>query len=220
MWRVMSASVWLVPLGYLSGSIPFGLLIAKVAMGVDVRNAGSGNIGATNVLRVAGSRAGAVTLALDALKGWAPVALSQLLGAPEIVIAAVGLAAFLGHVYPLFLGFRGGKGVATAFGVLLALFAKIALLIVGVWLAVAALFRYSSLAALMAAVAAPVLVWVLDGRPSYIGLAVIICGFILIRHRENSARLMEGHEGEIRKKLEGAGDLPRHDRLASAERDV
>lgn len=211
----MSASVWLVPLGYLSGSIPFGLLIARVAMGVDVRNAGSGNIGATNVLRVAGSRAGAVTLALDALKGWAPVALSQFLGAPEIVIAAVGLAAFLGHVYPLFLGFRGGKGVATAFGVLLALFAKIALLIVGVWLLVAAIFRYSSLAALMAAVAAPVLVWVLDGRPSYVGLAVMICGFILIRHRENIARLMAGHEGKIGKKLQGAADLPRHDRLAS-----
>jgi len=210
----MSASVWLIPLGYLSGSIPFGLLIARVAMGVDVRKAGSGNIGATNVLRVAGSKAGAVTLALDALKGWAPVALSRLLEAPEVVVAAVGLAAFLGHIYPLFLGFRGGKGVATALGVLLALFAKIALAIVGVWLLVAALFRYSSLAALTAAVAAPVLVWVLDGRPPYVGLAVIICGFILIRHRENMERLMAGHERKIGKTLQGA-DLPRHDRLAS-----
>lgn len=210
----MSVSVWLVPLGYLAGSIPFGLLIAKATTGVDVRKAGSGNIGATNVLRVVGSGAGALTLALDALKGWAPVALSQLLGASELLVAAIGLAAFLGHLYPLFLGFRGGKGVATALGVLLALFAKIALLIVGVWLLTAALFRYSSLAALVTTIAAPFLVWVLDGRPPYVGLTIIICGFILIRHRENVSRLIAGHEGKIGKKLQGA-DLPQHDRLAS-----
>jgi acyl phosphate:glycerol-3-phosphate acyltransferase len=210
----MSVSVWLVPLGYLAGSIPFGLLIAKATTGVDVRKAGSGNIGATNVLRVVGSGAGALTLALDALKGWAPVALGQLLAAPELLVAAIGLAAFLGHLYPLFLGFRGGKGVATALGVLLALFAKIALLIVAVWLLTAALFRYSSLAALVTAVAAPFLVWVLDGRPPYVGLTIMICSFILIRHRENVSRLLAGHEGKMGKKLQGA-DLPRHDRLAS-----
>lgn len=210
----MSVSVWLVPLGYLAGSIPCGLLIAKATTGVDVRKAGSGNIGATNVLRVVGSGAGALTLALDALKGWAPVALGRLLGAPELLVAAIGLATFLGHLYPLFLGFRGGKGVATALGVLLALFAKIALLIVGVWLLTAALFRYSSLAALVTAVAAPFLVWALDGRPPYVGLTIIICGFILIRHRENVNRLLAGHEGKMGRKPEGA-DLSRHDRLAS-----
>ena len=209
----MSVGVWLVPLGYLAGSIPFGLLIAKGTTGVDVRKAGSGNIGATNVLRVVGSGAGALTLALDTLKGWAPVAASQLLGAPELLVATVGLAAFLGHLYPLFLGFRGGKGVATALGVLLALFAKIALLIVGVWLLTAALFRYSSLAALVTAIAAPVLVWALDGRPPYVGLTITICGCILIRHRENVSRLIAGHEEKIGKKLHGV-DLSRHDRLA------
>ncbi|MDD5559677.1 glycerol-3-phosphate 1-O-acyltransferase PlsY [Candidatus Methylomirabilis sp.] len=209
----MSVHLWLVPLGYLAGSIPFGLLIAKASKGVDVRKAGSGNIGATNVLRVVGSGAGALTLALDALKGWAPVALSKLLGAPELLIATVGLAAFLGHLYPLFLGFRGGKGVATALGVLLALFAKIALLIVGVWFLIAALFRYSSLAALTASIACPLFVWALDGRPAYVGLAIIICGLILIRHRENLGRLMAGEEGKIGQKLQEA-DLPRHDRLA------
>lgn len=140
--------------------------------------------------------------------------MSQLLGASELLVAAIGLAAFLGHLYPLFLGFRGGKGVATALGVLLALFAKIALLIVGVWLLTAALFRYSSLAALVTTVAAPFLVWVLDGRPPYVGLTIIICGFILIRHRENVSRLIAGHEGKIGKKPQGA-DLPQHDRLAS-----
>ena len=210
----MDVSVWLVPVGYLAGSIPFGLLIAKVMTGADVRKAGSGNIGATNVLRVVGSGAGALTLALDALKGWAPVALSQLLGSPELLVAAVGLAAFLGHLYPLFLGFRGGKGVATALGVLLALFAKIALLIVGVWLLIAALFRYSSLAALLTAIAAPFLVWALDGRPPYVGLTITICGLILIRHRENVERLMAGEEGKIGKKRQGA-DLSRQDQVAS-----
>lgn len=210
----MSGSVWLIPLGYLAGSIPFGLLIARAMTGVDVRKAGSGNIGATNVLRVVGSRAGALTLALDAIKGWAPVALSQSLGSPELLVAAVGLAAFLGHLYPLFLGFRGGKGVATALGVLAALFAKVALLIVGVWLAVAALFRYSSLAALVATGTAPFLVWMFDGRPPYVVLTIMICGFILIRHRDNFSRLLAGQEGKIGKKPERA-DLPRHDRLAS-----
>jgi len=210
----MSVHLWLVPLGYLSGSIPFGLLIAKVSKGVDVRKVGSGNIGATNVLRVVGPGAGALTLAMDALKGWAPVAASKFLGAPEVLIATVGLAAFLGHLYPLFLGFRGGKGVATALGVLLALFAKIAVLIVGVWVLIAALFRYSSLAAVGACIACPLLVWGLDGRPPYVGVTIIICGFILIRHRENLGRLMAGEEGKIGQKLQGA-DLPRHDRLAS-----
>ena len=210
----MSVGVWLVPLGYLAGSIPFGLLIARASKGVDVRTVGSGNIGATNVLRVVGSGAGALTLALDALKGWVPVALSTLLGAPEALVATVGLAAFLGHLYPLFLGFRGGKGVATALGVLLALFAKIALLIVGVWLLIAALFRYSSLAALVTCIACPLLVWALDGRPPYVGLTIIISGFILVRHRENLGRLMAGEEGKIGQKLRRA-DLPRPDRLAS-----
>jgi len=210
----MSVDFWLVPLGYLAGSIPFGLLIARAAKGVDVRTVGSGNIGATNVLRVVGTGAGAITLALDALKGWAPVAASTLLGAPEVLVATVGLAAFLGHLYPVFLGFRGGKGVATALGVLLALFAKIAVLIVGVWLLIAALFRYSSLAALVTCIACPLLVWVLDGRPPYVGLTIIICGFILVRHRENLGRLMAGEEGKIGQKLRGA-DLPRPDRLAS-----
>ena len=212
----MSTRLWLVPLGYLFGSIPFGLLIAKASKGMDVRRVGSGNIGATNVLRVAGSGPAAATLALDMLKGWAPVALAQALKGPEVLVAAVALAAFLGHLYPLFLGFRGGKGVATFLGILLALCAKAALLIVAVWLLTAALIRYSSVAALVASAVSPLLVWLLDGRPPYVALTAALFGFILIRHRENLRRLLAGEEGKIGQGLQGAGaESPRRDRLAS-----
>jgi len=212
----MDVSLWLVPLGYVSGSIPFGLLIAKASKGVDVRGIGSGNIGATNVLRAAGKGAAALTLALDMLKGWAPVALGRIVGASDAQVAGVALAAFLGHLYPVFLRFRGGKGVATFLGVLLALLPKVAFLVASVWLLVAAVFRYSSLAALVAAAASPLLVWLLDGRRGFVALAVVLSGFILIRHRENMRRLLAGEERRIGRKLQGVvADLPGSDRLAS-----
>ena len=212
----MDVSLWLVPLGYLSGSIPFGLLIAKASKGVDVRGIGSGNIGATNVLRAAGKGAAALTLALDVLKGWVPVALGRIVGASDAQVAGVALAAFLGHLYPVFLRFRGGKGVATFLGVLLALLPKVAFLVAGVWLLIAAVFRYSSLAALVAAAASPLLVWLLDGRRGFVALAVVLSGFILIRHRENMRRLLAGEERRIGRRLQGVvADLPGSDRLAS-----
>jgi glycerol-3-phosphate acyltransferase PlsY len=212
----MDVSLWLVPLGYVSGSIPFGLLIAKASKGVDVRGIGSGNIGATNVLRAAGKGAAALTLALDMLKGWAPVALGRTLGTSDAQVAGVALAAFLGHLYPVFLRFRGGKGLATFLGVLLALLPKVAFLVAGVWLLVAAVFRYSSLAALVAAAASPLLVWLLDGRRGFVALAVVLSGFILMRHRENMRRLLAGEERRIGQRLQGVvADLPGSDRLAS-----
>lgn len=212
----MDVSLWLVPLGYVSGSIPFGLLIAKASKGVDVRGIGSGNIGATNVLRAAGKGAAALTLALDMLKGWAPVALGRIVGASDAQVAGVALAAFLGHLYPVFLRFRGGKGVATFLGVLLALLPKVAFLVAGVWLLIAAVFRYSSLAALVAAAVSPLLVWLLDGRRGFVALAVILSGFILIRHGENMRRLLAGEERRIGQRLQGVvADLPGSDRLAS-----
>jgi glycerol-3-phosphate acyltransferase PlsY len=212
----MDVGLWLVPLGYVSGSIPFGLLIAKASKGVDVRGIGSGNIGATNVLRAAGKGAAALTLALDMLKGWAPVALGRIVGASDALVAGVALAAFLGHLYPVFLRFRGGKGLATFLGVLLALLPKVAFLVAGVWLLVAAVFRYSSLAALVAAAASPLLVWLLDGRRGFVALAVVLSGFILMRHRENMRRLLAGEERRIGQRLQGVvADLPGSDRLAS-----
>jgi len=212
----MDVSLWLVPLGYVSGSIPFGLLIAKASKGVDVRGIGSGNIGATNVLRAAGKGAAALTLALDMLKGWAPVALGRIVGASDALVAGVALAAFLGHLYPVFLRFRGGKGVATFLGVLLALLPKVAFLVAGVWLLIAAVFRYSSLAAVVAAAASPPLVWLLDGRRGFVALAIVLSGFILIRHRENMRRLLAGEERRIGQRLQGVvADLPGSDRLAS-----
>jgi glycerol-3-phosphate acyltransferase PlsY len=212
----MDVSLWLVPLGYVSGSIPFGLLIGKASKGVDVRGIGSGNIGATNVLRAAGKGAAALTLALDMLKGWAPVALGRMVGASDALVAGVALAAFLGHLYPVFLRFRGGKGVATFLGVLLALLPKVAFLVAGVWLLIAAAFRYSSLAALVAAAASPLLVWLLDGRRGFVALAVVLSGFILIRHRENMRRLLAGEERRIGQRLQGVvADLPGSDRFAS-----
>ena len=212
----MDVSLWLVPLGYLSGSIPFGLLIAKASKGVDVRGIGSGNIGATNVLRAAGKGAAALTLALDMLKGWAPVALGRIVGASDALVAGVALAAFLGHLYPVFLRFRGGKGVATFLGVLLALLPKVAFLVAGVWLLIAAVFRYSSLAALVAAAASPLLVWLLDGRRDFVALAAVLSGFILIRHRENMRRLLAGEERRIGQRLQGVvADVPGSDRLTS-----
>ncbi|MBI3779657.1 MAG: glycerol-3-phosphate 1-O-acyltransferase PlsY [candidate division NC10 bacterium] len=212
----MSTRLWLVPLGYLVGSIPFGLLMAKASSGVDVRRVGSGNIGATNVLRAAGKGAAAITLALDMLKGWAPVALSQALGTPGALVACVALATFLGHLYPVYLGFRGGKGVATFLGVMWALSAKVAFLIIAIWLFIAALFRYSSLAALVASAASPLLIWLVDGRPLYVILTLILFAFILVRHRENLLRLRAGEEGKIGQRVQGARvDPPRRDRFAS-----
>lgn len=212
----MYVSLWLVPLGYLLGSIPFGLLIAKAAKGVDVRGIGSGNIGATNVLRAAGKGAAALTLALDVLKGWAPVAFGRALGVSDAQLVIVALATFLGHLYSIFLAFRGGKGVATFLGVLLALFPKVALLVAGVWVLVAAVSRYSSLAAVAAAATSPLLIWLLDGRTGFVVLAGVLFSFILIRHRENMWRLAAGEESKIGRRLpKTIGDLPRSNRLAS-----
>src|ERR1700752_2111469 len=149
-------------IGYLLGSIPFGLVLAKLAGTPDLRSIGSGNIGATNVLRTGNKGLAAATLLLDALKGTAAVLIASHF-APQLALSA-GFGAFLGHLFPIWLGFKGGKGVATYLGVLIGLAWQVALIFAVVWLAVAFLFRYSSLAALTAAVVVPIALYFL-GMP-------------------------------------------------------
>ncbi|TPE50468.1 glycerol-3-phosphate 1-O-acyltransferase PlsY [Amaricoccus solimangrovi] len=186
----------LVALGaYLLGSIPFGLLITR-AMGLgDLRGIGSGNIGATNVLRTGNKGAAAATLLLDGLKGAVAVLLAGRIAGPEAALVAGG-AAFLGHCFPVWLGFRGGKGVATFLGVVLALAPLVGLICCATWLLVAKLTRISSLSALVAAVLAPV--WLaLLGPPGSVWLGIVLAALILARHHANIRRLMNGTEPRI-----------------------
>ncbi|WP_322414172.1 glycerol-3-phosphate 1-O-acyltransferase PlsY [Mesorhizobium huakuii] len=180
--------------GYLLGSIPFGLLLTRAAGLGDVRKIGSGNIGATNVLRTGNKGLAAATLLLDALKGTAAVLISGHF-APETAVWA-GLGAFLGHLFPVWLGFKGGKGVATYLGVLIGLAWQVALIFAVVWLAVAFLFRYSSLAALTAAVIVPIALYFLSA-PQIAVLFVVMSIIVFIKHRANISRLLAGTEGKI-----------------------
>jgi len=184
-------------LGYLAGSIPFGVLITR-AMGLgDLRSIGSGNIGATNVLRTGNKRAALATLLLDGGKGAVAVLVARAVaGEPAALVAALG--AFLGHLFPVWLGFRGGKGVATFLGIMLALAWPAGIAACLTWLAVAGLFRFSSLAALVAAASAPL--WLaLFGRPDAIWLAVALALLVFVRHHANIRRLLAGTEPKIGK---------------------
>jgi glycerol-3-phosphate acyltransferase PlsY len=181
--------------GYLCGSIPFGLLITRMAGTADIRTIGSGNIGATNVLRTGRKSLAAATLLCDALKGALPVLLVWHVLGPDAALVA-GLGAFLGHVYPVWLGFRGGKGVATYLGVLIAVSWPAALVFAAVWLVTAFATRYSSLAALAAGVAVPVSLWIMGDLHAAI-LFAVLSAFTSYTHRGNIARLRDGTEGKI-----------------------
>ncbi len=180
--------------GYLLGSIPFGLLLTRAAGLGDVRKIGSGNIGATNVLRTGNKKLAALTLLLDALKGTAAVLIAGLYGPDQALVA--GLGAFLGHLFPVWLGFKGGKGVATYLGVLVAVAWQGALVFAIGWLAVAFITRYSSLAALVAALAVPVALYVL-GSVQAAGLFVLMSLIVFVKHRANIGRLLSGTESRI-----------------------
>jgi len=182
-------------LGYLLGSIPFGLLITRLAGTGDVRNIGSGNIGATNVLRTGRKGLAATTLLCDMLKGGIAVLLAQFLFNRDAAIIA-GLGAFLGHLFPVWLKFKGGKGVATYIGVLAALVWPLALTYCAIWLLVAALSRYSSLSALAASTATPLLLWWF-GYQAEAQLFWLLSVLIFIMHRANIVRLLSGTESKI-----------------------
>jgi glycerol-3-phosphate acyltransferase PlsY len=182
-------------LSYLAGSIPFGLLVTR-ALGLgDVRKIGSGNIGATNVLRTGNKAAAAATLILDAAKGAVPVLLARAyLDEPAAQIA--GLGAFLGHLFPVWLKFQGGKGVATFLGVVLALAWPVGLIACATWLLVAATARISSLSALVAAAMTPVWLWVLGPREAA-WLGAVLAALVLVRHHANIRRMIAGTEPRI-----------------------
>jgi acyl phosphate:glycerol-3-phosphate acyltransferase len=187
---------WLIALafGYLLGSIPFGLLLTRAAGLGDVRSIGSGNIGATNVLRTGNKGLAAATLLLDALKGTAAVLIAGRWGLDPAM--AAGLGAFLGHLFPVWLRFKGGKGVATYLGVLGGLAWKVLLIFAAAWLLVAFLTRYSSLAALVAAVAVPVAL-LLFGQYELAGFFAGMSVIVFVTHRANISRLLAGTESRI-----------------------
>jgi len=195
-------------LGYLAGSIPFAIVVSRIMALPDPRSYGSKNIGATNVLRSGNKMAALLTMLGDIGKGWLAVMAARLLDLPVEMVALVGFAAFIGHLCPVWLRFNGGKGVATAAGVLLALNALLGLEVIAVWLAVAVVFRYSSLAALVAAVFAPILCWNILGDGPVLW-AVIAMGVLLVaRHHANIRKLLRGEETRIgQKKKENAENL-------------
>jgi glycerol-3-phosphate acyltransferase PlsY len=181
--------------GYLLGSIPFGLLLTRATGGPDIRAIGSGNIGATNVLRTGKKGLAAVTLLCDMLKGTAAVLLTAHYATSDAALAAA-LGAFLGHLFPVWLKFKGGKGVAVYIGLLIGLYWPGALIFIAIWLSVAALSRYSSLAALVASALTPLALWLL-GEPNAAALFVLLSALLWIMHRANIARLLDGSEGKI-----------------------
>jgi len=193
---------------YLLGSIPFGLIIAR-AHGIDLRSIGSGNIGATNVSRALGKRWAYICFLLDMLKGFGPIFLvsgfifSQTEIAGLVLSLSIGIAAILGHVFPIYLRFKGGKGVATTLGVLLATAWPVGLAAIGTWIATAAIFRYSSLAALIALAAAPAYAWYF-ATPQHAILAGLLAALAWTRHHENIRRLLKGEESKIGKKKKDA----------------
>jgi glycerol-3-phosphate acyltransferase PlsY len=185
-------------IGYLLGSIPFGLILTRLAGTPDLRSIGSGNIGATNVLRTGRKGLAAATLICDMLKGTAAVLIAGYYGGPDAAMLAA-LGAFLGHLFPVWLGFKGGKGVAVYIGVLIGLFWPAAVVFCLLWIAIAATTRYSSLSALVASVVTPIFLWWL-GHITLASLFAALTLLLFYMHRANIARLLAGTEGRIGQK--------------------
>ena len=192
--------IWIVA-AYLVGSISFGIIISKVYGLPDPRTVGSGNIGATNVARSGKKSAAVLTLLGDAFKGWLPVWLALQSNMLMWVVACTGLAVFFGHLYPIFHRFKGGKGVATALGVMLGISGWLGLAALLSWIIVFAISRISSLSAIVAAVLAPVFAWVLlSPYPDYVWMVGVMSVFLVWRHRTNIQKLLDGTEAGFKKK--------------------
>ena len=186
---------WLfVPAAYLIGSISSAIIICRLMGLPDPREQGSGNPGATNVMRIGGKKAAAITLLGDLLKGFIPVYSANLLGVSDELLASIGLAAFMGHLYPVFFNFKGGKGVATSIGVLLGFSWWLGFTFIGTWLLIYKVGKISSVSALCASVLSPVYAWFISGNIVIVGASVVMMGFLLWRHKSNIQRLLNGEE--------------------------
>jgi glycerol-3-phosphate acyltransferase PlsY len=191
-------TAFLLPIfAYLLGSVSSAIVIARLSGLQDPRDVGSGNPGATNILRYGGKKAAVLTLLGDVLKGVVPVLIARALSGDSLVVALTILAAFLGHVFPLYHGFKGGKGVATAFGTLVAMNVWVGLVIIGSWLLMAVTTRYSSLSAITVSVLAPVYVWWFTREPALILATAVMSLLLLWRHRSNIQKLLAGTETKI-----------------------
>lgn len=183
--------------GYLTGSISTAIITCKLMGLKDPRGVGSNNPGATNVLRHGGKKAAIITLLGDMLKGLIPVLIAHQLKADAIVLSIVGTSAFLGHLYPLYFGFKGGKGVATFYGVMLGINWMMGLAALGVWLLAAAVTRISALSALVSAFCSPIFAWYFTGSQSYIAATLFMVLLLTWRHRSNIKNILEGKENKI-----------------------
>jgi glycerol-3-phosphate acyltransferase PlsY len=189
---------WLfVPAAYLIGSISSAIIICRLMGLPDPREQGSGNPGATNVMRFGGKKAAAITLLGDMLKGLIPVYIANALEVSIELLALTGLAAFMGHLYPVFFGFKGGKGVATSVGVLLGFSWALGVSFMGTWLLIYKLGRISSLSALIASILSPVYAWYIVGDATVVAASVVMTVFLLWRHKSNIQRLLAGEEGRL-----------------------
>jgi len=193
-------NIALVVAAYLLGSLSTAIILCRLMGLPDPRTQGSGNPGATNVLRFGGKKLAAFTLLGDMLKGLVPVVAASFITQETTVLALVAIAAFLGHLYPIFFGFRGGKGVATALGVLLGLSWQVGVAVLVTWLVMALLFRISSLSALIAAVLSPLYAWWITGTGVYVIMMAVMALLLLWRHRGNIQRLLAGQEKRIGQK--------------------
>ena len=198
--EVIVLQVILIFAGYLAGSLSAAIITCRLMGLPDPRTQGSKNPGATNVLRVGGKKAASITLLGDAMKGVIPVATAQLMQQPPLILSLVALAAFLGHLYPVFFNFRGGKGVATMLGVLFGfdlMTWQVGLATIATWLVMAKLFKISSLSAITAATLTPLYMWWLRPEKEFIIISIIITVLLIWRHRSNIRNLIKGTEGKI-----------------------
>jgi glycerol-3-phosphate acyltransferase PlsY len=207
----MITATALIIAAYLLGSISSAIIVCRLMGLPDPRTQGSNNPGATNVLRIGGKKPAAITLLGDSLKGLLPMLLGNLLGVGPAVLAATGLAAFIGHLFPVFFGFRGGKGVATAFGVQFGLWWPVfgvwwpvGLPVALIWLFVAKVLKISSLAALISMALAPLIVWALGLPSALVGMQLIMSGLLIWRHRSNIEKLISGREDRLTDKADPA----------------